>query len=309
MSEISEALLEMYYFHPIKDAIESVLGKKINRIYKPSPQEEAWLGFDQAWVNDQISEEDFYEMIKERADKKSKPPYKKDRYTYIAFLLQFKVVEKKERIIRSWKGGKLSFRIPPKYTTPYYRSPLKTEPSKTAKYAQHNLLYEINKKFKNFGIYYACPMLFEQKDIFVPKVDLDKLILVDLDSAPSPYKKKWRKYNNHHIMFQDTTGKGMKWCSRPQKGTSFSSREWIEQKVVNSQLDSEGVLALIKDLVEFEKDISLDKKANNLIDFFEYRKFISCLKILEIDNEDVSKETRVKLSDKLLPVKEDIIKF
>ncbi|EPY7708302.1 hypothetical protein ACN1JM_000343 [Bacillus pacificus] len=286
MSEIPEALLEMYYFHPLKEAIESVLGKKINRIYKPSPQKEAWLGFDQAWVNNQISEEDFYNMIKERVDKKSKPPYKYNKYTYIAFLLQFKVVEKKQGIMRSWKGRDLSFWIPSKYTPPYYRSLLKTEPSKKAEYAQHDLLYKINNKFKDFGVYYACPMLFEHQEIFVPKVDLDKLILVDLDSAPSPYTKEWKKYNKHHIMFQDIDGKEMEWCSRPQKGTSFSSKEWIEQKVKGNRLDSEGVLTLITNIKEFEKLIGLDKKGNNLVDFIEYRKVISCLKIIEIVDKD-----------------------
>ena len=45
MSALNESLLEMIYFIPLKRTIESILGRKINRIYKPSPQKEAWLGF------------------------------------------------------------------------------------------------------------------------------------------------------------------------------------------------------------------------------------------------------------------------
>src|SRR5690606_4769196 len=130
MSRLNESLLEMVYFFPIKDAFSNILGKKINAIYKPSQQKEGWLGFDQAWTNDNISEDDFYDMIYNKSSSKR----------FLAYIMQFKVVEKQKH----YNNRSRNFKVPTHYNNGdlYFRSLLKTEPSKSGTSSQHNILIE-----------------------------------------------------------------------------------------------------------------------------------------------------------------------
>ncbi|MCY8935666.1 hypothetical protein [Peribacillus frigoritolerans] len=154
----------------------------MNAIYKPSQQKEAWLGFDQAWTNEEISEDDFYDIIK----KKSKTS------RFLAYIMQFKIVEKQKH----YKKIARTFTVPSHYKDGdlYYRSPLKTEVSKKGTTSQHDILFNIKSKFNFMEVYYACPMLFSQSDLFRPEFMKDEkkfrehlmeqLVLVDVVSAP-----------------------------------------------------------------------------------------------------------------------------
>ena len=102
--------------------------------------------------------------------------------------MQFKVVEEISYKINKRRG----FHIPVYYSAPYYRVPLKTEPSKNTSISQHNLLCDIKERFPNFDVHYACPMLFTQDDIFNERfleeekfTDhlIDNLILADIGSV------------------------------------------------------------------------------------------------------------------------------
>jgi hypothetical protein len=249
---INETLLEMIYFFPIKEALSSVFGNKINAIYKPSPQKEAWLGFDQAWVNNEISENEFYKLIQDKS---------KD-IKFLAYILQFKVVE---RI--SYVSKKRSFYVPNCYTNEYFRVPLKTEPSKTAPISQHELLCDLKEEFPFLEIYYACPMLFsQQEDLFQQEYMenegklrshlIDKLILVDVGSAPDRSTfgpAGWSSYKKHHIIWQDDDGNDMQWCSFPERGKKLYCREWIEQIIPSKVVNNEELLKMIKDINYFNK--------------------------------------------------------
>src|SRR5690625_2786768 len=144
----------MVYFFPMKAEFEYMLGKKVNAIYKPSQQKEAWLGFDQAWTSGEIGEDEFYKMIKNKT-KNSK---------FLAYIMQFKVVEKQRYYSRIAR----TFTVPSHYNDGdvYYRASLKTKPSKSGIISQHQLLFDIKKKYNFMDVYYACPMIFSQSDLF-----------------------------------------------------------------------------------------------------------------------------------------------
>lgn len=258
MSRMNESLLEMVYFFPIKEAFNSILGKKVNAIYKPSPQKEAWLGFDQAWTTDEVSEEKFYDIIK------NKTPTSR----FITYIMQFKVVEqqkhynKKERI----------FTVPSHYVEGeiYYRSLLKTEPIKSSTTSQHELLIEIKNSFNFMEVYYACPMLFSQTELFKPKFmesekDLreylmDQLVLVDIASAPDPKTSSWTSSKKHHIMWKKHSGSDMEWCSTPKKGKKINYQEWIKD-LQQREIDKDKLLENIEDLKTILSNTVDDKQS------------------------------------------------
>lgn len=237
----------------MKAEFEYILGKKINAIYKPSQQKEAWLGFDQAWTSNEINEDDFYNIIIN----------KKKTSRFLAYIMQFKVVEKQ----RHYNKIARTFTVPSHYNDGdmYYRSRLKTEPSKRGTTSQHELLFDIKSKHDFFEVYYACPMIFSQSDLFhadfmkdeskFRKHLLKQLVLVDVASAPDPTTSAWKSSNNHHIMWKDESGSDIYWCSNPKKGKKNSYEKWIEgldQKLLSKDQLIENI--------EILKDIMPDKE-------------------------------------------------
>ncbi|MDX5475003.1 MAG: hypothetical protein LPK00_05645 [Bacillaceae bacterium] len=273
ISRLNESLLEMVYFFPMKAEFEYILGKKVNAIYKPSPQKEAWLGFDQAWTNEEISEDEFYEIL----GNKGKTP------RFLAYIMQFKVVEKQKH----YKKKARTFTVPSHYNDGdlYYRSPLKTEPSNKGTTSQHELLLNIKSEFEFIEVYYACPMLFSQSDLFHPdfmkdenkfrKHLLELLVLVDVDTAPDPSTSSWKSSGNHHIMWQDKSGSDIYWCSEPKKGKKDTFKEWIEgldQKIMSN----EQLIVSLKELKGIKPDKEDEQQA--------FRDVYSKLTILDIGN-------------------------
>jgi hypothetical protein len=272
ISKLNESLLEMVYFFPLKKELQYILGtKKVNAIYKPSQQKEAWLGFDQAWTNEEISEDDFYDIIKNKS-KTSK---------FLAYIMQFKVVKKQ----KYYKKIARTFTVPSHYKDGdlYFRSPLKTEPSKKGTTSQHDLLIDIKKNFYFFEVYYACPMLFSQSDLFRPEFMkdekkfvehlLEQLVLVDVESAPDPTTLSWKSSSNHHLMWKDSSGSDIYWCSSPEKGDGITIRKWIES-LDQKFMSNEQLLANIKELYSNIPDQEDEKQA--------FREVFSKLTILDI---------------------------
>lgn len=271
ISRLNESLLEMVYFFPMKAEFEYILGKKVNAIYKPSPQKEAWLGFDQAWTNEEISENEFYDIIIK----------KRKSSRFLAYIMQFKVVQKQKH----YKKIARNFTVPSHYNDGdlYYRSPLKTEPSKKGTTSQHELLLNIKSNYDFIEVYYACPMLFSQLDLFRPdfmkdetkfrKHLLEQLVLVDVVSAPDPSTSSWKSSNNHHIMWKDESGSDIYWCSQPQKGKKETYKKWIEG-VDQKFLSNEQLIDNIKELKAIMPDKEDEQEA--------FRDVYSKLTILDI---------------------------
>ena len=203
---ITETVLEMHYHRPLMDLFRSTFGLgstgDIN-FYKYSPQRECFVGFDQAYVKSQLSQEEFFKMLRDSA---ATSGYRlKDKF--IGYFLQFKVV--KELHVRR------------KYTPtgivgkPHYRVKLDTTKNINTGLSQHELLHNLS---QNAGamVYYACPMLFDRSAIYDIDVDLDALRLADLTFCPSAYLDN----DNHHIYYNDPSAVPV-WCSEPVTGKAI----------------------------------------------------------------------------------------
>ncbi|PYS20796.1 MAG: hypothetical protein DMF72_19720 [Acidobacteria bacterium] len=91
--------------------------------YKWSPQKECFVGFDQAYVKTNLTDDQFFDMLKTSAASTS---YKLDDLLF-GYFLQFKVVQVK---------GNRSIYTPPAVTnSPHYRSKLDTK--KNEKLSRH----------------------------------------------------------------------------------------------------------------------------------------------------------------------------
>lgn len=195
--------------------------------------------------------------------------------------MQFKIVEKQKH----YKKIARTFTVPSHYKDGdlYYRSPLKTEVSKKGTTSQHDILFNIKSNFNFMEVYYACPMLFSQSDLFRPEFMKDEkkfrghlmeqLVLVDVVSAPDPTTSSWKSSGNHHIIWEDNSGSDIYWCSEPKKGKKVTYQKWVEN-LEQKFMSNEKLLSNIKELDAIIPDKEDEKQA--------FREVYSKLTILEI---------------------------
>jgi len=62
---ITEALLEMHYHRGMIDLFQGVFGARMLKLLKPSPQQEAWVGFDQGWAATSLSTADLFASLRQ----------------------------------------------------------------------------------------------------------------------------------------------------------------------------------------------------------------------------------------------------
>lgn len=213
---ITETVLEMHYHKAIMDLIRSSFGLGTPggmNFYKYSPQKEAFIGFDQAYVSTELSEDDFFEVLKQSAMNSS---YQLDRI-YIGIFLQFKLVKRMQSIT---KNTPVTIR-----SRPHYRVSLDTTKNLKTNFSQHELLYALKDNQGSF-VYYACPMLFDRSSLYEVNVDLATLRLVDITSCPTAYKDN----DNHFIFFDDVAGNPV-WCSDPIEGKAIAPKEFARALV------------------------------------------------------------------------------
>ena len=219
LMSITETVLEMHYHQPLMELFQSTYGLgaagKFN-FYKYSPQREVFLGFDQAYAMTELSDADFFSLLKTSATTQN---YKLQS-RFVAYFLQFKVVSEMQ------KRSKVT-PLPIK-SKPHYRSTLDTAKNDNTGFSQHELLYALS---KNDGamVYYACPMLWEKPDLY-KAVDLETLRLVELDSCPSAFTD----HSKHHIYF-DQPSAGPIWCSEPVNGRAINPRQMAERIVAQAR--------------------------------------------------------------------------
>jgi hypothetical protein len=213
---INETVLEMHYHKPLMDLFRETFGVgKTGAInfYKYSPQRECFIGFDQAYAMTDLPEKKFFDLLKDAASSKN---YKlKDKF--VGYFLQFKVMKPMQKQL---KHTPASITNKPHFRT---NAPLETAKDITVGFSQHELLYNLN---QNAGamVYYACPMLFDQTDLYEVNVDLDRLRLADLNTCPSSYGDN----ESHHIYFNEIAGNPV-WCSDPVDGKAVSPRQFAER--------------------------------------------------------------------------------
>jgi hypothetical protein len=205
---INETLLEMHYHPALRDCFEAVFGARVLRMFKPSPQQEAWVGFDQAWVRTTYSTGEVLSDLRSAIQGVTTP-----QKFYVGYFLQFKLPQRMRN---------RSDYLPANYRTPYYRVELSLGPNKATKLSQHETLIRLAGLQKT-DVNYVCAVL-ESADEVYDTPDIDKLVCVDVSSSP----QGWATGSRHFITFQDPRGSDAQWCSEPVPATATPFSRWIE---------------------------------------------------------------------------------
>jgi len=224
---MNETVLEMHYHRPLLELVQNTIGLGAEglQFYKYSPQREVFVGFDQAFVTSELTEEGFF--------------------------LQFKVVNEMQARSK-YTPSSITVR-------PYYRAALDTQKNQNTGFSQHELLYCL-KNNPNALVFYACPMLFDRSELYKLDVDLSTLRLVDLLSAPSAYTDN----DHHYIFFADPTSTPI-WRSEPVEGRAISPNELIKKiaGIMDTQNAQESALNLYKCLTDLS-ELPVVKEATEL---------------------------------------------
>ena len=255
MSErVNEALLEMYFLPALVDNFSRIYGARFLKLYKPSQQHEAWVGFDQGWARSTIADEDFLSELSTAIDKNEASI----NNFYLGYFLQFKKVYVIKRKYKYY---------PSNFNTPFFRSKLSLKPNKTTSLSQHETLLRLQ-NVNNACVYYACPMFFNANDIY-NSPDINNLRLVPISSAPDG----WQDYENHFICFQSQNEQPV-WLSEPTPGKSYSFKEWAHGEIEDSpgKLTGEQIYKLIIDILE-----SLKKPMGTLLFKSKDKRYIQYL--------------------------------
>lgn len=208
---MTETLLEMYYFKSFIEAFAYVYGTRVFKAFKPSPQKEAWLGFDQAWANTTIEENDFFNTIADYNNNGEEI----NRNVIFAFFLQYKVVQTLTR-------GRLVHR-PPNFVNPYYKVPISLIPNQHNHLSQHECLVKLS-DLTNSEVNYVCPMLFPPIDIYT-EPDIHQLQFVTVDSQYHNFPNN----ETHSINFQEPDAQPV-WKSESIEGKSLNFKSFSQKK-------------------------------------------------------------------------------
>lgn len=235
---ITEALLEMHFHHALVNYFSNLYGARFLKLLKPSQQQEAWVGFDQGWVNSSLSSGEFLEELRDAIPNRKNDL---DKF-YLGYFLQFKQVE---------QFSKRSKYTPSHYTVPYLRVELSLYPNSTTGLSQHETL-TILQNIRNTSVFYACAMMFNLDEIYETP-DLAKLRMVPITSAPTGWTPM-SKYSNlpRHFIFFQTAHDTPLWCSEPVEGKAYSFEQWASGQITNSPkpLNGEQLHNLIAETVE-----------------------------------------------------------
>lgn len=223
---INETVLEMHFHHSIIELFRTTLGlgNGAFNFYKYSPQRECFVGFDQAFVKTDLNPEELFQDLKHSATNNG---YSLSNF-FVGLFLQYKVVKEMSK-----RSRVTPFQI---LGNPHFRASLDTKKNIRTGASQHELLFNLN---RNTGalVYYACPFLFEQSDLYSKNVDLSKLRLADLSSCPSLYSDN----DSHFIYYTDDKAPPI-WCSEPVEGNALSPEKMIKE--IGEKVSSEDFLAL-----------------------------------------------------------------
>ena len=252
-------MLEMHYHKPIMDLIRSGIGLGTPggvNFYKYSPQREAFIGFDQAYVTTDLSEDDFFDVLRNASMSNN---YLLDSI-YIGLFLQFKVVKVMQSRTRYTPSSILN--------KPHYRVALDTTRNVNTGVSQHELLYNLNNNPGAF-VFYACPMIFDRSMLYEINVDLSKLRFADVKSCPSVYTDN----DNHFIYFDDQDALPV-WCSEPIEGKAFDPESIVRMLLayadtVDPYTAAASLLKLLTNLdvagISHESDFLKEKKSPSIL--------------------------------------------
>lgn len=208
---INETVLEMHYHKALLDVFRNTLGlgRGAFNFYKYSTQRECFIGFDQAFVKSDLSEEELFQRFKYSA--------LNNRYrlssVFVGYFLQYKVVKQMQNRVRHTPVSITNW--------PHQRVSLDTTKNINTGFSQHELLFNLNQNHGAF-VYYACPMIFDREELYNQNPDLDLLRLADISTCPSNYSDN----EKHFIYFNDITSAPV-WCSEETEGKAVSPKEFV----------------------------------------------------------------------------------
>lgn len=267
-NSLPESLLEMHFHSALIQHYVDTYKAKFLKLYKPVPQKEAWVGFDQGWTRSDLTEAELFEELKGTIQSSGTVINK----FYLGEFLQFKVVEVMRRRSKN---------MPQVFTTPYYRSELSLKPNKSTRISQHETLLRLH-NVRNAIVLYACCMVFSQEELWeIP--DLNKLRFVDIASAPSG----WTTNEAHYILFKTMTDPNPLWCSEPTEGRSYGIDDLFEQKHYPQKLTGQFATELIKNVANVAmapiRDIGggLSPKRSNITKYLP-----ECFTLVEFENNE-----------------------
>lgn len=223
---VTEALLEMHYHSALVDLFAETFGARFLRLIKPSPQKEAWVGFDQGWVRTELRDLDFLRTLQESINGSEGTPS-----FYLAYFLQFKVVQCMER---------RSEYCPQNFDVPYFRSEISLKPNFTTGLSQHETLLRLS-ALNRSDVVYACPMMFSAGDVY-DDADLETLRIVPVSDSP----RGWHDEERHFICFQSKQDDHPTWMSEPHHGSSMSCAEWVRSYSREHRFGGEQLLEFLE---------------------------------------------------------------
>jgi hypothetical protein len=270
---INETVLEMHFHAPVMELIRKKLGlgKGKFNFYKYSPQNECYVGFDQAYVKTDLSEKALLNKFKTASIRKG---YALDSFM-LGIFLQYKVVTQLKRRSR-YTPSKIKI-------LPHMRVSLDTVKNHNTGFSQHELLFNLN---KNQGalVYYACPMLFDRVDLYKNSPDISLLRLADLSSAPSNYTDN----ENHFIYFENITSSPI-WCSEPIEGSAISV-ETLADSIVETLKNedyAENQQAIFQDLIKpLSSHVNASSKVKKIDELSQAYTIIEFISEGEMDEQE-----------------------
>jgi hypothetical protein len=236
--EITESTLEMHYHHDLIECFKNTygLGKsgKFN-FYKYSTQNEKFIGFDQAFIRSELSNNEMLEELKNVINGRSKAKF-------FGYILQFKVVHQKVKINSKYNGHFTS--------TPYYISKIDSL-KKGKQYSQHEIL--CNLASKGLDVYYACPMLFDKEDLYNRSSDLDTLVLCKINNSTPLLNDN----DNHALGFSDLNGNGARFFSEVSLAKTVNVEKMFSTILENKNSNLKMLIQLIDNKLEIRNSKAL----------------------------------------------------
>lgn len=223
---VTEAFLEMYFARALADLFASVFGARFLRLWKPSPNGETYVGFDQGWVRHTGTPADFEQALRSAVSTRQSmvPTF------YVGYFMQFKRAHQMLRTTKYTPNGIIGGHL---------RVEVDHVPSPTTKISQHETLIRLA-GITGSDVSYACGMIFDA-DVIYDQPDLDLLRIVPVDAQVVQAFGTWRPGERHFIQFQDQVAAPI-WCSKPLEGRSLAPAEWAREQ---RKLDVGDVLHLL----------------------------------------------------------------
>lgn len=224
---VTEAFLEMHFARALADLFASVYGARFLRLWKPSPNGETYVGFDQGWVRHSGDADAFESAIRNAITTQATTV----STFYVGYFMQFKRVH---QMLRTSKF------TAPRISGEHFRVEVDLEPSPTTGLSQHDTLIRLA-GIHGADVSYACGMIFDAGAIY-DTPDLTKLRIVPVDAPVIQARAQWQAGERHFIEFQNETSQPI-WCSEPVLGRALSPEEWAREL---RRLRPQEVLALLE---------------------------------------------------------------